>query len=210
LRWKLDLIEKLRGRLNEPAVDFPFDDVSKLDTMEYRRVRITGEFLHEREFYISPRGRFDPGQTFSFLLIQGSIFSTDSLSSHGAHIITPFRLSNSNLIVMVNRGWVPASMISQSSRQSSQPKGIITLDAIVRKSETRPQFISKNMPERGQWFYKDFFEMARYYNTDPIYLEAVYGIQTSVLETITYLISLYFRFSLSVVTFAMWIIRFRK
>ncbi|KAJ1346690.1 Surfeit locus protein 1 [Parelaphostrongylus tenuis] len=145
--------------------------ISKLNTMEYRKVRVTGEFLHEREFYISPRGRFDPGHAEQR---SGSIFSQDNLSSHGGHIITPFRLSNSNLIVLINRGWVPASMISPASRQSSQPKGIVTFDAVVRKSETRPQFVSGNVPEKGQWYYKDFYEMARYHNTDPIYLEAVY------------------------------------
>lgn len=26
LRWKLDLIEKLKQRVNEPAVDFPLDE----------------------------------------------------------------------------------------------------------------------------------------------------------------------------------------
>ncbi|KAK6036203.1 hypothetical protein COOONC_26292 [Cooperia oncophora] len=61
LRWKLNLIEKLKERLNEPAVAFPTEDVSQLQSMEYRRVRVTGEFLHDREFFIAPRGRFDPG-----------------------------------------------------------------------------------------------------------------------------------------------------
>ncbi|EYC01061.1 hypothetical protein Y032_0110g136 [Ancylostoma ceylanicum] len=92
LRWKLDLIERLKQRLDEPAVDFPVDDVSKLDSMEYRRVRVTGEFLHDREFYIAPRGRFDPGYKEKS---SGSLLSSDDLSSHGAHIITPFRLSKS-------------------------------------------------------------------------------------------------------------------
>ncbi|VDM66796.1 unnamed protein product [Strongylus vulgaris] len=171
LQWKLNLIEQLKRQLNEPAVDFPLDDLSKLNSMEYRRVRLTGEFLHEREFHIAPRGRFDPGHEEKSA---GSLLSSDNLSSHGAHIITPFRLSNSDLVVMVNRGWVPASKISSSSRSSTQPKGVVTLEAVVRKSEKRPQFVSDNVPEKGLWFYKDFAQMAKQYNTDPIYLEAVY------------------------------------
>ncbi|KAK6037820.1 hypothetical protein COOONC_24676 [Cooperia oncophora] len=76
---------------------------------------------------------------------------------------------------MINRGWVPVSQISPSSRQSSQIKGEVTFDAIVRKSEARPQFMSANVPQKGTWFYKDFDQMAKQYNTAPIYLEAVYG-----------------------------------
>ncbi|KIH56497.1 SURF1 family protein, partial [Ancylostoma duodenale] len=171
LRWKLDLIERLKQRLDEPAVDFPLDDVSKLDSMEYRRVRVTGEFLHDKEFHIAPRGRFDPGYKEKS---SGSLLSSDDLSSHGAHIITPFRLSKSNVVVMINRGWVPASKVSPNSRTASQPKGEVTIEAVVRKSEKRPQFVGENVPERGLWFYKDFDQMALQYNTDPIYLEAVY------------------------------------
>lgn len=36
---------------------------------------------------------------------------------------------------MINRGWVPASKISPNSRASSQPKGEVTIEAVVRKSE---------------------------------------------------------------------------
>ncbi|ETN84624.1 SURF1 family protein, partial [Necator americanus] len=210
LRWKLDLIERLKLRLNEAAIDFPVDDISKLENMEYQRVRLSGEFLHEREFYISPRGRFDPGHEEKST---GSLLSSDNLSSHGAHIITPFRLSNSNLVVMINRGWVPASKISPNSRSSSQPKGEVTIEAVVRKSEKRPQFVGENVPEKGLWFYKNFAQMAKQYNTDPIYLEAVYestvpggpiGGQSNVNVRNDHLSYLLTWFSLSAITLAMW------
>ncbi|KAK6013665.1 SURF1 family protein [Ostertagia ostertagi] len=216
LRWKLNLIEKLKERLNEPAVAFPLDDVSQLQNMEYRRVRVTGEFLHDKEFFIAPRGRFDPGHKEKST---GSLLSSDNLSSHGAHIITPFRLSNSGLVIMINRGWVPASRISPSSRQSSQIKGIVTFDAVVRRSEARPQFMGANIPEKGTWFYKDFDQMAQQHNTAPIYLEAVYestvpggpiGGQSNVNVRNDHLSYLITWFSLSAVTLAMWFIRFRK
>lgn len=216
LRWKLDLIEKLKQRVNEPAVDFPLDDLSKLGSMEYRRVRVTGEFLHDREFVIAPRGRFDPGYVEKS---SGSLLSSDNLSSHGAHVITPFRLSNSDLVIMINRGWVPASHMSPASRQSSQIKGVVTFDAVVRKSESRPQFMGENVPERGTWFYKDFDQMARQYNTAPIYLEAVYestvpggpiGGQSNINVRNEHLSYLLTWFSLSAVTLAMWFVRFRK
>ncbi|VDO41238.1 unnamed protein product, partial [Haemonchus placei] len=145
LRWKLNLIEKLRERLNEPAVDFPLDELEPFFIPKRHAERTTASML-----------------------------SNDNLSSHGAHIITPFRLLNSDLVIMINRGWVPISRISPNSRQDSQVKGIVTFEAVVRKSETRPQFMGANIPEKGTWFYKDFDQMARQYGTAPIYLEAVY------------------------------------
>ncbi|KJH42591.1 SURF1 family protein [Dictyocaulus viviparus] len=227
LQWKLNLIEKLKDQLNEPAVDFPLDNISKLNAMEYRKVRVTGEFLHDREFYISPRGRFDPGYMEQG---SGSVFS-NNISSHGAHVITPFRLTNSEqhfcisslasalilqvkffLVILINRGWVPTSKTSPLSHQLSQPKGIVTLNAVVRKSETRPRFIKENVPEKGQWFYKNVYQMAKFHNTDPIYLEATYdstihggpiGGQTNINIRNDHLSYLLTWFSLSAITLAM-------
>jgi hypothetical protein len=39
----------------------------------------------------------------------------------------------------------------------------------------RPAFSSRNNPSRGQWFYKDVDEMADYYDTDAIFVDAVKG-----------------------------------
>ena len=51
----------------------------------------------------------------------------------------------------------------------------IPIQAIVRKTEKRPQFVSKNAPEMGLWYYKDLEEMGHYYGTEPVMVDAVYG-----------------------------------
>ncbi|GMR32107.1 hypothetical protein PMAYCL1PPCAC_02302 [Pristionchus mayeri] len=217
LQWKLKLLEYLEKRLNDPAVDFPIDDLDSLDSLEYRRVHIKGRFLHEREFLLSPRGRFDPGLKNDDS--QGSLLSSSDMSSHGAHVVTPFLISGSNLIIMVNRGWIPRGKMNRESRLNSEEKGEVTIDAIVRKSEHRPQFVGANQPEKGVWFYKDFNEMAKQAGTAPIYVESTYEMtrpggpiagQTNVKvrnEHLNYLLTWY---SLSAVTLAMWYIRFAK
>ncbi|GMT32295.1 hypothetical protein PFISCL1PPCAC_23592 [Pristionchus fissidentatus] len=216
LQWKLSLLEQLEKRLNDPAVEFPTNDLESLDLMEYRRVRIKGRFLHEREFVLSPRGRFDPAVKDES---RGSLLSSNDISSHGAHVIAPFAVAGSNLIIMVNRGWVPKAQIDREARLSSEEKGEVTIEAIVRKSETRPQFVGENQPERGVWFYKDFNQMARYAGTAPIFVDCVYEMtrpggpiagQTNVKvrnEHLNYLLTWY---SLSAVTIAMWYMRFVK
>ncbi|KAF8383863.1 sft-1, partial [Pristionchus pacificus] len=217
LQWKLSLLKHLEKRLNDPAVDFPINDLDSLSSMEYRRVRIKGRFLHEREFLLSPRGRFDPGVKKDDS--QGSLLSSNDISSHGAHVVTPFVLSGSNLTIMVNRGWVPRAQMDRETRLSSEEKGEVTIEAIVRKTEGRPQFVGANQPERGVWFYKDFNEMGKYAGTAPIYVESVYEMtrpggpiagQTNVKvrnEHLNYLLTWY---SLSAVTLGMWYMRFMK
>lgn len=116
---------------------------------------ITGEFLHDREFLISPRGRLDTEHlTEEHRRTAGSLISMNT-SSHGAHVITPFRIANSefvpiprnsskqthllfSLVILVNRGWVPLSHVTAASRQAGQVKGTVTLNAIVRGCEKVP------------------------------------------------------------------------
>ena len=47
LRWKLDLIERVETRLAQPAIAAPM--ISDPSELEYRPVRASGTFLHERE-----------------------------------------------------------------------------------------------------------------------------------------------------------------
>ncbi|CAI5445153.1 unnamed protein product [Caenorhabditis angaria] len=218
LFWKLDLIEHLKSRLSQEAVELPEDLSSQnLEPLEYCRVKITGEFLHSREFVISPRGRFDPGKPKSSSA--GSLLSENELSSHGGHLITPFRIQKTGQIILINRGWIPSFLFSADSRQKTNPKGILTLEAIVRKTESRPQFVGQNMPEQNVWYYRDLEQMAKAYDCLPVWLDAAYettvpggpiGGQTNINirnEHLNYLTTWY---TLTLVTMLMWFNKFRK
>lgn len=139
--------------------------------MEYRKVEIEGEFLHEREFLIYPRGRLDKEFQKSSTNKSGLVAS-NNISSSGAHIITPFKIKGTNLIIMVNRGWIPKDRMAKEKRLDTFPTGNIKISGIVRKSENRPQFVSRNQPNKGIWFYKNFQEMGDYCGSEPIYIEA--------------------------------------
>ncbi|TKR81213.1 hypothetical protein L596_015124 [Steinernema carpocapsae] len=215
LNWKLGLLAQLKEKLHIAAIKFPTHDLSILDDLEYRSVKLKGEFLHDREFLISPRGRFDEGHDDK----GGGLIADSNMSSHGAHVITPFKLHGTDLVILVNRGWVPSHRSDPSTRRSSQVQGTVEFDAIVRKSEGRPQFVGENIPERGVWYYKNFEQMAKRYGTAPVYVEAKYestvpdgpiGGQTNITvrnEHMSYLVTW---FSLSAVTTAMWAMKFLK
>uniref|UniRef100_A0A1I8EU90 SURF1-like protein n=1 Tax=Wuchereria bancrofti TaxID=6293 RepID=A0A1I8EU90_WUCBA len=63
LQWKTNLLKKIEERTKQEAVPFPDDNLSLLDDLEYAKVKVTGEFLHDHEFYVQPRQRFDKGET---------------------------------------------------------------------------------------------------------------------------------------------------
>ena len=78
--------------------------------LEYCKVNVRGEFQHDKIVYIGPRSLFKDGNPAS----AGGLFgSSDGI---GFHVITPFKLENSDQKILVNRGWVPRNKISASSR----------------------------------------------------------------------------------------------
>jgi hypothetical protein len=107
---KLDLIAFLKSRTDSQPVELP-SDPKQLDNLlvenEYRPFKLRGHFLHSREILLTMR---------------------HDLSQHthvpGGQVITPFVLSsNPNIIVLVNRGFVPYTHFSPVSRTQSQVEG---------------------------------------------------------------------------------------
>lgn len=61
--------------------------LSDLDGMEYETVRIRGEFLHDQELHLGPRGCLQHGDSQT----AGGLFSQRE-ASIGYLVITPFKL----------------------------------------------------------------------------------------------------------------------
>lgn len=57
--------------------------------MEYRRVIVQGEFLHERELLMGPRSMITDGDITSD---QGGGLMTQKQETIGFHVVTPFKL----------------------------------------------------------------------------------------------------------------------
>uniref|UniRef100_A0A914H330 SURF1-like protein n=1 Tax=Globodera rostochiensis TaxID=31243 RepID=A0A914H330_GLORO len=150
-KWKTELIEKMKRAAKTESVEFPVDNLSALEDLEFRKVRIRGFYLYDRQFVIRWRRRVD--------IANAGISNTEN---YGAYVVTPMRLQGTNLTIMVNRGWVATESIDlelEKGKQSPESE-LKELNAIVRRTEKGSPFV-RNDPERGIWAFKDLDDMGR-------------------------------------------------
>ncbi|XP_035791602.1 SURF1-like protein [Anopheles albimanus] len=163
-QWKEELIRELERKIHMDPVPIP-DDLSDLDGMEYETVRIRGEFLHDQELHLGPRGCLQHGDSQT----AGGLFSQRE-ASIGYLVITPFKLEGREDKILVNRGWVPKRYLDPRTRPEGQIGGVVELNAVVRLPEARPQFSPQ---QRGAIFlYRDVPKMASLCGTEPYFVDA--------------------------------------
>lgn len=212
LKWKTDLVEKLKTRTNFQPIELP-ENLEDLDTKEYYPIKVRGKFLYDKEFMAAYRSLIKDGKP------SDNYFSFGSQSQRGYHIITPFKLADRDLTILVNRGWIPKTMKNSSEIQKTNIQDEQEIVGILRLKERRPPFIPKNRPQQNMWYYRDVDEMAEKGNASPIYIEMVFnknlnqypiGGQTRIElrnEHLSYLLTWY---CLSAATAFMWYRKFMK
>ncbi|QRM28471.1 SURF1 family protein [Microvirga sp. VF16] len=139
--WKEDLIAQIEARAyGDPGAIVPESDWAtwRADQDEFRKVRITGTFLHEFE---APVYGLAPGER------QGAPIQ-------GYYLITPLKPAT-GAIVMINRGFVPTDLRDPVRRPESQPQGEVTITGLVRAPEPRNPFTPNDDPAKNQWFARD-------------------------------------------------------
>lgn len=151
LEWKQDLLDRLQDRADRTPVAMP-DPLPRatapdMDAWEFRSVRMTGEFLHDREVHLLNR----------------------SLNGNpGLHVLTPFRRRDAGPgepeILLVNRGWVPFEMKDQAARADGLPTGEQTVQGLMRfpRDTTALQrvFLPPNEPHNNMWYSMNMAAMA--------------------------------------------------
>lgn len=139
--WKENLIAQIEARAyGEPGDIVPEADwpAWRADQDEFRKVRVTGTFLHAFE---APVYGLAPGER------QGAPLQ-------GYYLITPLKLA-SGAIVMVNRGFVPTDLRDPARRPDSQSQGEATVTGLVRAPEARNAFTPDDDPAGNRWFARD-------------------------------------------------------
>jgi surfeit locus 1 family protein len=132
--WKLDLIERVDARAHAAPVDAPSPAAwPQVDAArdEYRRVRLSGTFLHDRET----------------LVMASTVVGT------GFWVLTPLRAADGSL-VMINRGFVPPEQRDPASR-GGVPTGPVTVTGFLRMSERNGFFPRRNDPAANRWFSRE-------------------------------------------------------
>ncbi|WP_062112160.1 SURF1 family protein [Aureimonas sp. AU40] len=138
--WKLDLIEHVDQRVHAPAVPAPGpSEWSLLDPTddEYRHVRLTGTFLHDRETLV---------QALTTL-------------GGGFWVLTPLQAPDGS-VTLVNRGFVPTERRDPASRPDGQVQGTQTIEGLLRLSEPGGRVLRANEPEADRWFSRDIGAIA--------------------------------------------------
>lgn len=139
--WKESLIQQIETRAyGEPGAILPESEWARwrADQDEFRKVRVTGTFLHDLEAHVYGLA---PGTR------QGAPIQ-------GYYILTPLRLATGG-IVMINRGFVPTDLKNPATRPQSQPSGQVTVTGLVRAPEARNIFTPNDDLARNLWFARD-------------------------------------------------------
>jgi surfeit locus 1 family protein len=135
--WKEGLIAARESRVAAEPVDLPAADVDA-GSMEYRRVRLEGTFLHDKELYLGAR----------------------SMNGNpGYHILTPFALTEGGS-VLIDRGWVPVERKVPASRAEGQLGGNQVVEGIVRVPHGKAWMQPDNEPAKNMWYFVDLPAMA--------------------------------------------------
>ena len=142
--WKEGLMDQIDARARgEPGeiVPEPQWPVWRAAEDEFRRVRLTGTLLHDKE-----------------VAVHGLVSGQRGSPVQGFYIFTPLRLASGS-VVLVNRGFVPVELRDPARREDARPTGDVTITGLVRAPEARGSFMPENRLERDEWFTRDLAAM---------------------------------------------------
>ncbi|GLV33933.1 Surfeit 1 [Carabus blaptoides fortunei] len=167
-KWKESLIAELHSRTQSRPVPLP-EDLSELKELEYHPIHVKGYFLHAKELYMGPRSLLLHGDAST----AGGLMSKNQSKNSGYLVVTPFKLADRDVTILVNRGWVPGNNKDPRTRIQGQINGEVELVGVVRLNENRPTFIPNNRPESNSWFYRDLETMSKLTNSAPVFLDVI-------------------------------------
>lgn len=135
--WKHQLIAAVDSRIHAAPVAAPSPaDWPSVDATRdaYRRIRITGRFLHDRATFVQ---------------------ATTDLGA-GYWVLTP--LDTGDAVILVNRGFVPPD---KRGAGRTGPNDQVTITGLLRVSEPGGGFLRSNDPAADRWYSRDVAAIAR-------------------------------------------------
>jgi surfeit locus 1 family protein len=130
LAWKHDLIARVNARIH--AAPVPAPALATKDD-EYRRVAVTGTWLHEK----------------------AALTQATTIYGAGYWVMTPLRREDGTMI-FVNRGFVPPDAKTRYDR----PEGIVHVTGLLRLTEPHGGFLRSNDPANDRWHSRDIAAIA--------------------------------------------------
>jgi surfeit locus 1 family protein len=122
--WQLDRLEQRRAfntrvlsQIDEPVLALTKDEVSKdVEALEFRTVQITGHY--------------DLANT----LVLGNQVWDEQI---GVNLLTPLEISETQQVILVNRGWIPFEDWENRTISDFDEPGTVTVEGMLRKTQTQ-------------------------------------------------------------------------
>ncbi|KAL3673662.1 hypothetical protein V7S43_001361 [Phytophthora oleae] len=147
--WKVDLINERAKELSESVSELPKNATASddIDDIEYRQLRLEGEFQPGSTFYLYPRSApADPSDSVARVKSGGYIYSLLQREDG-----TP---------VIVNRGWLPRKLLDvHMALNKKEEDGRVSFVGVLRHGEVKNSFTPDNDLEKRQFFYLDHEEL---------------------------------------------------
>ncbi|WP_322515119.1 SURF1 family protein [Rhodopseudomonas palustris] len=153
--WKLALIDRVEQRAHAAPASLP--PVASWPAVtaardEYRRVTVTGRFLHDRETLVQAVTDF----------------------GGGFWVITPLHADDGRN-VLINRGYVRPDQRDRATRRDGEPSGEVTVNGLLRVTEPGGGFLRHNDPAADRWYSRDVAAIAQtrsVENIAPFFIDA--------------------------------------
>jgi surfeit locus 1 family protein len=139
LHEKEALIATVQAGISAPPVPLADALARGAANAEWRHVRVTGHFLHDKEIYVFSRGP------------KGAV---------GVDIVTPLVLKDGGTL-LIDRGFVPEALHESKTRQAAQVTGEVSLTGVLRLSQQPGLFTPAPNTDTRLWFVKDVPSMAK-------------------------------------------------
>jgi surfeit locus 1 family protein len=133
--WKLALIDRVEQRVHAEPEPIPASaswPAINAANDEYRRVTVTGRFLHDRE-----------------TLVQAV---TDE--GGGFWVLTPLETAD-GVVVLINRGFVPPERRDEATRRDGDTATMVSITGLLRLTEPKGGFLRNNDPAANRWYSRD-------------------------------------------------------
>ncbi len=163
--WKLGVINQLQQNLKEPILPLTglLDEAAGVlsnGRFTFRRVQLSGTFDFSHEMVLRNRRLNDRA---------------------GVHVITPLKLINSDIRILVDRGFLPLGMEARSTRSIFQPTPPTEFFGLIKESMPTKSFAPSDgktaldLPWIDQWLRVDIKKMAGQlpYRVLPVYVETM-------------------------------------
>lgn len=157
LYWKLERMEVINQRVAMSPIDLP-EVVEDVEALQYRRVQVSGTLLHDKEIHLFTGPKTMHGEP-------------------GYNILTPLQRIDGS-VVLIDRGWVPATKKEQEQRPATLiAGGEVLIEGMLHKGEHKGRFTPDNNVDANLWFWIDVPAIEKYvgYPLQGVYIRALRG-----------------------------------